>query len=45
MTALAEAIAALSRLAADPAVVEAEINPAIVRTHGVVAVDAVVRTH
>jgi len=45
ITALAQAIAALSRLAADPAVVEAEVNPLIVRPQGegVVAVDAVVR--
>jgi acyl-CoA synthetase (NDP forming) len=45
LDALAEAIAALSRLIAYPAVIEAEINPLIVRAHGmgVVAVDAVVR--
>jgi acetate---CoA ligase (ADP-forming) len=45
LAALAEAIAALSRLAADPSVAEAEINPLIVRPkgEGVVAVDAVVR--
>jgi acetate---CoA ligase (ADP-forming) len=45
VAALAQAIAALSRLAADPAVVEAEVNPLIVRPQGegVVAVDAVVR--
>ena len=45
LTALARAIAALSQLAADPAVVEAEINPLIVRPEGegVVAVDAVVQ--
>jgi len=45
IAALAQAIAALSRLAADPAVVEAEVNPLIVRPQGegVVAVDAVVR--
>jgi acetate---CoA ligase (ADP-forming) len=44
IAALAQAIAALSRLAADPAVVEAEVNPLIVRRQGagVVAVDAVV---
>ena len=43
--ALAEAIAALSQLAADRSVSEAEINPLIVRPRGegVVAVDAVVR--
>ena len=42
--ALAQAIAALSRLAADPDVVEAEVNPLIVSPQGagVVAVDAVV---
>jgi len=45
IAALAQAIAALSRLAADPAVTEAEVNPLIVRREGegVVAVDAVVR--
>jgi succinyl-CoA synthetase beta subunit len=45
IAALAQAIAALSRLAADPAVAEAEVNPLIVRPQGkgVVAVDAVVR--
>jgi acetate---CoA ligase (ADP-forming) len=45
ITALAQAVAALSRLAAEPAVVEAEVNPLIVRPEGegVVAVDAVVR--
>ena len=45
IAALAQAVAALSRLAADPAVIEAEVNPLIVRPqgHGVVAVDAVVR--
>jgi acyl-CoA synthetase (NDP forming) len=45
IAALAQAIAALSRLAGDPAVIEAEINPLIVRRQGegVVAVDAVVR--
>jgi acetate---CoA ligase (ADP-forming) len=44
IAALAQAIAALSRLAADPAVAEAEVNPLIVspRGAGVVAVDAVV---
>ncbi len=43
--ALAQAIVALSRLAADPSVVEAEINPLIVRREGegVVAVDALIR--
>jgi acyl-CoA synthetase (NDP forming) len=45
IAALAQAVSALSRLAADPAVIEAEINPLIVRPwgEGVVAVDAVVR--
>jgi acyl-CoA synthetase (NDP forming) len=45
LAALADALAALSQLAADPAIVEAEINPLIVRPQGegVVAVDAVVR--
>jgi acetate---CoA ligase (ADP-forming) len=45
LDALAQAIVVLSRLADDPAVVEAEINPLIVRAagDGVVAVDAVVR--
>ena len=45
IAAMAQAVAALSRLAAEPAVIEAEINPLIVRAQGegVVAVDAVVR--
>jgi acetate---CoA ligase (ADP-forming) len=45
LDALAQAIASLSRLADDPAVIEAEINPLIVCAvdAGVVAVDAVVR--
>jgi len=45
LDALAEAIVALSRLADDPTVIEAEINPLIVGAggEGVVAVDAVVR--
>jgi len=45
MAALAQAIVALSRLAAEPSVREAEVNPLIVRRQGegVVAVDAVVR--
>ena len=45
IAALAQALAALSRLAAEPAVLEAEVNPLIVRRQGegVVAVDAVVR--
>jgi acetate---CoA ligase (ADP-forming) len=42
LDALAKAIVALSRLAEDPSVAEAEINPLIVRTDGVVAVDALV---
>jgi acyl-CoA synthetase (NDP forming) len=41
--ALAAAIVALSRLAEDPSVAEAEINPLIVRADGVVAVDALVK--
>jgi acyl-CoA synthetase (NDP forming) len=43
--ALAQAIVALSRLALqnDPAIAEAEVNPLIVRTDGVVAVDALVK--
>jgi acyl-CoA synthetase (NDP forming) len=45
ITALANAVAALSRLAGGPSVIEAEVNPLIVRPQGqgVVAVDAVVR--
>ena len=45
IAALSDAIVALSQLADDPAVIEAEVNPLIVRRHGegVVAVDAVVR--
>ena len=45
IAALAQALSALSRLAGDPAVIEAEVNPLIVRPQGegVVAVDAVVR--
>jgi acetate---CoA ligase (ADP-forming) len=45
LEALAHAIVALSELACDPAVAEAEINPLIVRTQGqgVLAVDALVR--
>ena len=44
--AVAHAIVALSRLALqnDPAIAEAEVNPLIVRTDGVVAVDALIRT-
>jgi acetate---CoA ligase (ADP-forming) len=43
IAALAQALAALSRLAAEPAIIEAEVNPLIVGPRGVVAVDAVVR--
>ena len=45
IAALAQVVAALSRLAGDPSVIEAEVNPLIVRPQGqgVVAVDAVVR--
>jgi acyl-CoA synthetase (NDP forming) len=43
LAALSQSIAALSQLAADPSIAEAEINPLIVRPEGVVAVDAVVR--
>src|SRR5262245_50467480 len=45
LDAFAQAIVSLSRLADDPAIIEAEINPLIVRAagEGVVAVDAVVR--
>ncbi|MGD9769545.1 MAG: acetate--CoA ligase family protein [Pseudolabrys sp.] len=45
LDALARAIVALSQLAGDPAVAEAEINPLIVRPagEGVIAVDALVR--
>jgi acyl-CoA synthetase (NDP forming) len=45
LDALAQAIVALSHLADDPSVLEAEINPLIVRAagEGAVAVDAVVR--
>jgi acyl-CoA synthetase (NDP forming) len=45
LDALAQAIVVLSRLADDPRIAEAEINPLIVRPagEGVVAVDAVVR--
>src|SRR5437870_519117 len=47
LDALARAVAALSRLADDEAVAEAEVNPLIVRPagQGVVAVDAVVRLY
>ena len=43
LDALADAIVAMSRLADKLAIVEAEINPLIVRTDGVVAVDALVK--
>jgi acyl-CoA synthetase (NDP forming) len=43
LNALAEAIVAMSRLAQEPSIVEAEINPLIVRSDGVVAVDALVK--
>ena len=45
LDALARTIVALSQLAEDPTIIEAEINPLIVRAagEGVVAVDAVVR--
>jgi acyl-CoA synthetase (NDP forming) len=44
LAALAKAIAALSQLASDPTIVEAEVNPLIVRSQGqgVLAVDALV---
>jgi acyl-CoA synthetase (NDP forming) len=46
LEALARAIVALSQLAVqnDPAIAEAEVNPLIVKTDGVVAVDALIRT-
>jgi acyl-CoA synthetase (NDP forming) len=43
LAALAQAVVVLSQLAVDPTVLEAEVNPLIVRPDGVVAVDAVVR--
>ena len=43
LDALADAIVAMSKLAGDPSIAEAEINPLIVRTDGVVAVDALVK--
>jgi succinyl-CoA synthetase beta subunit len=43
LDALARAIVALSNLADEPTVLEAEINPLMVRAEGVAAVDAVVR--
>ncbi|MEO8718287.1 MAG: acetate--CoA ligase family protein, partial [Burkholderiales bacterium] len=42
LEALAQAVAAYSRLAARPDVAEAEINPLIVKAEGVVGVDALV---
>jgi succinyl-CoA synthetase beta subunit len=39
---VAQALAALSRLAAEPTIIEAEVNPLMVGPRGVVAVDAVV---
>lgn len=44
LEALARAIVALSRLAETGDVAEAEVNPLIVKTDGVVAVDALIRT-
>jgi len=45
LEALAQAVAALSRLALQPGnvVLEAEINPLVIRTDGVLAVDALAR--
>jgi len=43
LDALAQAIVAISQMAADPSIAEAEINPLIVRSDGVVAVDALVK--
>ena len=43
LEALAEVVVALSTLASLPDIVEAEINPVIVHSHGCTAVDAVVR--
>jgi acyl-CoA synthetase (NDP forming) len=43
LDALAEAIVSMSRLAEEPSITEAEINPLIVRSDGVVAVDALVK--
>ncbi|MCC6886993.1 MAG: acetate--CoA ligase family protein [Hyphomicrobiales bacterium] len=43
LDALADAIVAMSRIAHEPAIIEAEVNPVIVRTEGVVAVDALVK--
>ena len=44
LEALARAIVALSQLAETGGVAEAEVNPLIVKTDGVVAVDALIRT-
>jgi succinyl-CoA synthetase beta subunit len=46
LDALARATVVLSQLALqnDPAIAEAEVNPLIVKTDGVVAVDALIRT-
>jgi acyl-CoA synthetase (NDP forming) len=43
LDAVTQALVSLSRLAGDPAVTEAEINPLMVLSKGVVAVDALVR--
>ena len=45
LDALADGLVALSQLAAEPRVIEAEINPALVREHarGILALDAVIR--
>jgi acyl-CoA synthetase (NDP forming) len=43
IAAVAQALAALSRLAAEPTIIEAEVNPLMVFPRGVFAVDAVVR--
>ena len=45
LDALADAVVSLSRLADDPTVLEAEINPLIIRPagQGVIAVDALVK--
>jgi acyl-CoA synthetase (NDP forming) len=43
LEALAQSIVAISMLAAQPEILEAEINPLIVRTEGVMAVDALVK--
>jgi acyl-CoA synthetase (NDP forming) len=43
LDAVAHALVAMSRLADDPTIAEAEINPLIVRARGAVAVDALVK--